>query len=174
MFVECGRRSNVRSMGRVVQPTSKSTKRVARIAQSITEKSHHETKINALLALSNIGTIVAIGGDRSGAELRKHVGHDDGLVKVMLDITDLMTVNEQRALSSDDMQALEEFDKERKRYCVFDGFKNVLDVFKKAKMEVSIVANDERDDDDYGDIDEQALLNKSDAIEGSASQPITI
>ena len=31
------------------------------------------------------------------------------------------------------------------------------------------------DDDDYYDhIEEQALLNKSDAIEGSASQPITI
>jgi hypothetical protein len=32
----------------------------------------------------------------------------------------------------------------------------------------------DRDDDTYGDIDGLALLDKSDAIEGSASQPITV
>ncbi|CAD0089303.1 unnamed protein product [Aureobasidium vineae] len=146
--------SDARQYNKAWDATELVNKEIHKIAQSITEQSHHETKINALLSLCEIGAIVAIGGDRLGAEVRKHVGYDDVLVNVMLDITDLTTVNEKRAVTTDDMQALEEFDKERKGYCVFDNFEEVLDNIKKAMMDPSVATYDQYDDDDeYGDID---------------------
>lgn len=151
-------------------------KEIAKIAQSVTKKSHHHTKINAILGLCDIGSIVAVGGDCIGAEVRKQVGYDDTLVNAMKNIVKLMTIDEKRAFCQEDMDVLEAFDKERKGYCVFDEFPMVLDTFKQARAVPQSATHslDDDDDDDYGDIDEQALLNKSDAIEGSASQPITI
>lgn len=148
---------------------------IAKIAQSITKKSNRHTKINAILGLCEIGSIVAEGGDCIGAEVRKHVGYDDTLVNTMKDIVKLMTIDEKRFLCQEDIDFLEAFDKKRKGYCVFDDFPEVLDTFKKAVAKPQGATHDlDDDEDDYGDIDEQALLNKSDAIEGSASQPITI
>jgi hypothetical protein len=92
----------------------------------------------------------------------------------MLQIANLMTVVEKRALTSHDTKALETFDKERVAYCVFDDFEQVLEKLRESPVDLPTAVYDLDDDDDYGDIDEQALLNKSDAIEGSASQPITV
>jgi hypothetical protein len=148
---------------------------IAEIAQSVTKKSHCDTKINALLALCGIGSIVAVGGDCIGSEVRKHVGYDEVLVNTLLAIVDLMTVDEKRILDSDDMEALEAFDKERKSYCVFDDFEQVLEKLKERPVDLPTTTHSlVDDDDDYGDIDEQAMLNTSDAIEGSASQPIEL
>jgi hypothetical protein len=147
---------------------------ITKIAQSVTTKSHCETKINAIVGLCEIGYIVATGGDCIGAEVRKQVGYDDLLVNTMLQIANLMTVVEKRALTSHDTKALETFDKERIAYCVFDDFEQVLERLRESPMDLPTAVYDLDDDDDYGDIDEQALLNKSDAIEGSASQPITV
>lgn len=166
--------SGSKQYNRAWDATDLVNKEIAKIAQSITKKSHHLTKIGAIHGLCEIGSIVAVGGDCIGAEVRKHVGHDVTLVNAMLGIVSLMTIDEKRALGHAELKILEEFDKERKAYCVFDDFPKVLETFKQALAGPQTAAYDLDDDDDYGDIDEQALLNKSDAIEGSASQPITV
>jgi len=166
--------SGSKQYNRAWDATDLVNKEIAKIAQSTTKKSHHLTKIGAMLGLCEIGSIVAVGGDCIGAEVRKHVGYDVTLVNAMLGIVSLMTIDEKRALGHAELKILEEFDKERKAYCVFDDFPKVLETFKQALAGPQTAAYDLDDDDDYGDIDEQALLNKSDAIEGSASQPITV
>ena len=145
---------------------------ITEIVGSVAPHSNSTTKINAILALCDIGSIVAAGGDCIGAEVRKQVGYDEELVNALWTIVETMSAGDKMAMTAEDIQLLEAFDKERKGYCVFDGFDEVLEHFKKAVEDPSSVQSD--DDDDYGDIDEQALLNKSDAIEGTASQPITL
>ncbi|TIA62540.1 hypothetical protein D6C77_02696 [Aureobasidium pullulans] len=145
---------------------------ITEIVGSVAPHSNSTTKINAVLALCDIGSIVAAGGDCIGAEVRKQVGYDEELVNALWTIVETMSAADKMVMTAEDIQLLEAFDKERKGYCVFDGFDEVLEHFKKAVEDPSSVQFDE--DDDYGDIDEQALLNKSDAIEGTASQPITL
>lgn len=106
-------------------------------AQSVTKQSHHHTKINALFALREIGSIVAVGGDCIGAEVRKQVGYDDFLVKTMRIIADFMTIDEKRDLDSVGISALEAFDKERKAYCVFGDFPEVLETSQKGSCRTS-------------------------------------
>jgi hypothetical protein len=152
-------------------------KEISKIAQLVTIRSSTDSKINALLGLNNIAGIVAVGGDCIGSEVRKHVGYDDVLVNTMLDIINLMTVAEKRIVTRDDMDAFEALDEERKGYCVFDGFEQVLEKLTEGVVDLPTTTHivvDNDDDDDYGDVDEQAMLNTSDAIEGSASQPIEL
>jgi hypothetical protein len=146
---------------------------ITTIAQSVTKRSHYETKVNAILALCEVGHVVAVGGDCIGSEVRKHVGYDEVLVNTMWHIVNIMTADEKKALNIDGKRGLGAFDKDRKSYCVFDDFEQVLDKLKEVTVDLPTAAYD-LDDDDYGDIDEQAMLNTSDAIEGSASQPIEL
>lgn len=106
-------------------------KEIAKLARRVTKKSYHNIKINAILGLCKIGTLVTRGGNPVGDEVCKQVGNDGLLVRTMLGIADLMTIKEKRALNSEDMKALEAFDTQRKRHSVFHNFEKVLDAFKK-------------------------------------------
>jgi hypothetical protein len=106
-------------------------KEIAKLARRVTKKSYHNMKIDAILGLCKIGTLVTRGGNPVGDEVCKQVGNDALLVRTILGIADLMNIKEKRALNTDDMKALEAFDKQRKRHGVFHNFEKVLDALKK-------------------------------------------
>ena len=103
---------------------------IAKIARRITKKSRYITKLSAILGLCRIGTIVARAGNSVGAEVRNQIGNDDILVRTMLSIADLMTIEERAALNLNGMKALTAFDRERKDHAIFHNFNKILDAFK--------------------------------------------
>ncbi|KAI5264502.1 hypothetical protein E4T47_08765 [Aureobasidium subglaciale] len=136
-------------------------KEIAKIVNSIGEQSHQESKVNAIVALCKIGGIVAVGGDRLGAEVRKHVGYDDQLVESFWSVLATMSPEEVRkvAMSEEEFSIMAAFDKERKGYCVFDGFDEIMERFKNSAARKDGHNEDEVEEDEYGDVDEQALIN---------------
>lgn len=95
---------------------------IAKIKESATYRSDRETKINAVLALCDIGTTVMTGGDCIGDEVRIRVGHEEFLVNTMSDIVNSMSHFEIRAFR-DDIVKLEDFNTKRRIWRVFDGFR---------------------------------------------------
>ena len=83
-----------------------------------------------MLGLCRIGIVVVRAGSSVGAEIRNQIGNDDTLVRTMLGIADLMSIEEKAALKIDDMKALTAFDRERRRQAIFHNFPKVLDAFK--------------------------------------------
>ncbi|KAH0383960.1 hypothetical protein KCU92_g4879, partial [Aureobasidium melanogenum] len=106
---------------------------IAKIKESATYKSDCETKINAVIALCDIGTTIMKGGDCIGDEVRTRVGHEEFLVNTMSDIVNSMSHFEIRAFR-DDIVALEDFNIKRKIYRVFDGFRDVYDLIENELM----------------------------------------
>jgi hypothetical protein len=107
-------------------------KQITSLARRVFKKSRPDTKIDAVLALCKIGSIVARSGTGVGQEVRRQLGDDALLVRTMLGIADLMTIQEKRALQNVDIEALKAFDEERKRHGVFGDFQKVVDTFKEA------------------------------------------
>ncbi|KEQ73627.1 hypothetical protein M436DRAFT_72913 [Aureobasidium namibiae CBS 147.97] len=103
---------------------------IAKIARRVTKKSRYTTKLSAILGLCRIGSVVARAGSSVGAEVRNQIGNDDILVRTMLSIADLMTIEEKAALNNDDTKALTAFDRERKDHAIFHNFNKILDAFK--------------------------------------------
>ncbi|KER00505.1 hypothetical protein AUEXF2481DRAFT_695687 [Aureobasidium subglaciale EXF-2481] len=168
--------SDAKQYNKAWDATELVNKEIAKIVNAIKEQSHQESRVNAIVALCEIGGIVAVGGDRLGAEVRKHVGCNDQLVESFWSVLATMSQEEVRkvAMSEEDFSIMEAFDKERKGYCVFDGFDEIIEHFKNSAACKDGHDEDGEEDDEYGDVDEQALINTSDAIEGSASQPIAV
>ncbi|KAG9515533.1 hypothetical protein KCV07_g7350, partial [Aureobasidium melanogenum] len=106
---------------------------IAKIKESATYESDCETKINAVLALCDIGTTIMKGGDCIGDKVRTRVGHEEFLVNTMSDIVNSMSHFEIRAFR-DGIVALEDFNMKRRIYRVFDGFRDVYDLIENELM----------------------------------------
>ncbi|KAG9837831.1 hypothetical protein KCU98_g10069, partial [Aureobasidium melanogenum] len=102
---------------------------ITKIAKSVTFKSQYETKMNGILALLDIGTIIISGGDCIDEEVRKQIGYDDWFSNKAIDIAVRMLPSEVQAFAEDDMETLEDFDLKRKVHGVFDGFEDVVNIF---------------------------------------------
>lgn len=120
---------------------------IAKIAQSVTWKSHYETKMNGILALLDIGTTILDGPGCIGDEVRKRVGRDEWFSNTVMDIVSFMLPSEVQTFATDDMDTLEEFDLKRRRYGIFDGFKEVVNIFGYTLLSSSRATYDQYDDD---------------------------
>jgi hypothetical protein len=107
-------------------------KQITSLARHVSKKDRPDTKIDAILALCKVGSIVARSGTGVGQEVRRQLGDDATLVRTILGIADLMTTEERRGLHNQDIEALKAFDEERKRHGVFGDFQKVVDTLKKA------------------------------------------
>ncbi|CAD0088914.1 unnamed protein product [Aureobasidium mustum] len=127
---------------------------IAKIAQSTTWRSQYETKMNAILALLDIGNIIIDGTNSISAEVRKQVGYNESFAKTVMDIVALMLPSEVQAFAEDDIQTLEEFSIKRRACDIFDGFEEVVNHFGCTLLASSGLGYNPYGDDDYGDIDE--------------------